>query len=151
METEQWKPNLWHANMLWRAAKDVNGIAIADVNGDGKLDVATASDGTWSSASVFLGNGDGTFQTPVSYYAPDATSIANFNGKPDLLVADEYDSSAWVLLGNGKGIFQPAVAYATDWQPQGLVVADFNKDANLDFVAARSKPNSPRGGNRRTD
>jgi len=121
--------------------KGVNGIAIADVNGDGNLDVAAASDGSWSGASVFLGNGDGTFQTPLSYYAPNATSIAiaNFNGKPDLLVTDEYDSTAWVLLGNGKGTFQPAVSYATDWQPQGLVVADFNKDGNLDFAAGSTR------------
>jgi len=122
-------------------SKGVNGIAIADVNGDGKLDVATASDGTWSGASVFLGNGDGTFQAPVSYYAPYASAIAigNLNGKPDLVLADEQDSSIWVLLGNGEGTFQPGVAYATDWQPQGLVLADLNGDGNPDFAVGNER------------
>ncbi|HXC42453.1 MAG TPA: FG-GAP-like repeat-containing protein [Candidatus Dormibacteraeota bacterium] len=121
--------------------KGVNGLAVGDVNGDSKLDVVTASDGTGAGASVFLGNGDGTFQAPVSYYAPYAASIAiaKLNGEPDLVLTDFQDSTTWVLLGNGKGVFQPAVAYATDWEPQGLALADFNKDGNLDFAVGSSR------------
>ena len=36
-------------------------MAVADVNGDGKLDIIVANHGT-STVSVLLGNGDGTFQ-----------------------------------------------------------------------------------------
>lgn len=49
-------------------------IAVADLNGDGKLDLVVGNRcadsgcaGGHSSVSVLLGNGDGTFQTAVSY------------------------------------------------------------------------------------
>ena len=41
--------------------------------------------------SVLLGNGDGTFQAAVNFVrgsAPASVAVANFNGKPDLAVAD---------------------------------------------------------------
>jgi hypothetical protein len=66
-------------------------VAVADVNGDGKLDLLVAGGAT---VDVFLGNGDGTFQGAVSFaeggtYAYSvAASDVNGDGKPDLLVAD---------------------------------------------------------------
>jgi hypothetical protein len=42
-------------------------VAVADFNGDGKLDLAVAGEG---GISVLLGNGDGTFQTAVNYHVP---------------------------------------------------------------------------------
>jgi hypothetical protein len=46
-------------------------VAIADLNGDHKLDLLTCaySNFTIGVADVFLGNGDGTFQAPVTYTA----------------------------------------------------------------------------------
>lgn len=112
-----------------------SGIAAADLNRDGKLDIVmTADSGAW----VFLGNGDGTFQTAKNYpFAHgDSVTIADLNGdkKLDLVAADYQDSTVFVLLGNGNGTFKPAVAYATDWNPQSVVLADFNGDAKLDFA-----------------
>jgi hypothetical protein len=111
-----------------------NGVAIADLNGDGNLDVVTAAQ--VGAVNVFLGNGDGTFKPAVSYPVPYATTIAiaDLNGKQDLIVADFVESTTWVLLGNGDGTFKPGVAYATDQGDQGLAVADFNKDGKLDFA-----------------
>jgi hypothetical protein len=114
-----------------------NGVAIADLNGDGNLDVVTAA---WQGfdVNVFLGNGDGTFQPAVGYSVPYATTIAiaDLRGgkKLDLVVTDDIESTTWVLLGNGDGTFQPGVAYATDNGDQGLAVADFNQDGKLDFA-----------------
>lgn len=112
-----------------------NGVAIADLNGDGNLDVVTAA-WTGDVVNVFLGNGDGTFKPAVAYPVPyaETIAIADLNGKQDLIVADYVESTTWVLLGNGDGTFQPGVAYATDEGDQGLVVADFNGDGNLDFA-----------------
>jgi hypothetical protein len=111
-----------------------NGVAIADLNGDGNLDVVTAAQ--VGAVNVFMGNGDGTFQPAVGYSLPYATTIAiaDLNGKPDLLVTDYVESTTWVLSGNGDGTFQPGVAYATDNGDQGLALADFNLDGKLDFA-----------------
>ncbi len=44
------------------------GIAVADLNGDGLFDLAVANERS-NDVSVLLGNGDGTFQTPQSFAA----------------------------------------------------------------------------------
>ena len=85
-----------------------------------------------------MGNGDGTFQTVVTYGSggSDAISVAvadvNGDGKPDLMVANECGDSkcatsgtVGVLLGNGDGTFQTAVTYGSGGQRTASVaVAD---------------------------
>jgi hypothetical protein len=79
---------------------DCQGTLIAkDLNGDGKLDLA-ALNGYFlgcskDTVSVFLGNGDGTFQTGVNYPTGDpANSLAlgdfNGDGNPDLAIENGY-------------------------------------------------------------
>src|SRR4029077_16324637 len=85
-------------------------VAVGDFNQDGKLDIAVGCD---QRVQIFLGNGDGTFLTSVSYaYGDNAYSIAtadlNHDGKLDLVVAS--GDTVSVQLGNGDGTFQPAVS-----------------------------------------
>jgi hypothetical protein len=92
-------------------------VVAADLQGDGRLDLVVTNKGdpygNGGVVSVFAGNGDGTFQAPVSYAAgllPWSVAVADFNGDgvPDLAVANRGSHDVSVLLGNGDGTFQPA-------------------------------------------
>jgi len=126
---------------------EAGSIAVADVNGDGKLDLVVAND-YLGSVGVLLGNGDGTFQTAVVYRADGADSVAiadvNGDGKPDLLVANacardncSNDGELSVWLGNGDGTFQTAVSYDSGGVLADTVkVMDVNGDGKPDLVVA---------------
>ena len=127
-------------------------VAVADVNGDGKLDLLLANEcGTdicsTGAVGVLLSNGDGTFRAAVDYSSgatPTSVTVSDVNGdgKLDLLVANSCFSSVCagtvdVLLGNGDGTFQPAVAYGSGGEfPSSVVVADVNGDGKLDLLVA---------------
>lgn len=125
-------------------------ITIGDVNADGHPDLVVAllcQDQTCGTGglNLFFGNGDGTFQAPVSYSAGgyDAASavIADINGdgNPDLSVANTASfngpGQVNVLLGNGNGTFQAAASFPSDANaPHDLALADLNGDGKPDAV-----------------
>jgi hypothetical protein len=121
-------------------------IAVVDLNGDGKQDLAVAN--TDNSVSVLLGNGDGTFQIHVDYptaASPFSVAMGDFNGdaKQDLAVANSGDNSVSILLGNGDGTLQdPRPYFATGTNPQSLAVADFNGDGKPDLAVANEYDHS---------
>jgi hypothetical protein len=136
-------------------------IVAGDFNGDGNLDLAvTNGDCTPpvedappqcnpSTVSIFLGNGDGTFQPQATYSVgtlPASIVTADFNGdgKLDLAIVNVFDSTISILLGNGDGTFQPQVTYTAPSTGDGeislpsLVLGDFNGDGNIDLAVASS-------------
>jgi hypothetical protein len=124
-------------------------LTVADVNGDGKADVvignlcADASCAGNGVVAVLLGNGDGTFNAPLTYGSGGRTlwpvvADVNADGKPDIVVANGNGSSGvGILLGNGDGTFQPVVTYPTgEKYVSALAVADVNGDGKPDVVVS---------------
>jgi FG-GAP-like repeat len=137
--------------------KFARSIAVADVNGDRKLDLlvanycvieSTCSGGGPGAVDVLLGNGDGTFQPAATYSsgADDANSIAvadiNGDGNPDLLVINQCadlinctTGAVGVLLGGDDGTFQPPATYSSGgYSAQSIAVADVNGDNKPDLL-----------------
>jgi hypothetical protein len=119
-------------------------VAVADLNRDGKPDLAVANESGSSAGftvSVLLGNADGTFQAHVDYETatqPSSVVVADFNrdGKPDMALSATGFVS--VLLGNGDGSFQPRVDYPVTPDSGYLAVADFNRDGAADLAVTNS-------------
>ena len=79
-------------------------MTLGDFNGDGHLDLAVAHQGE-SGVSVLLGNGDGSFQAPLTFgvgIAPTSVAVGDFNadGKQDLAVANSSSGDVSVLINN---------------------------------------------------
>ena len=84
---------------------------MADLNGDGKADLAVAS-GT--GVSVLLNNGNGTFGAPASYGSgtnPSSVAAGDLNGDGKIDLAVGSGDRASVLLNLGNGTFAAAVNY----------------------------------------
>jgi Bacterial Ig-like domain (group 3)/FG-GAP-like repeat len=130
----------------------VNGggrFAIADVNNDGKLDViAVVRTNSFNSAlAVFLGNGDGTFGSPIISAGPTNNAlfpglnarmgIADFDGDGavDIVISDVADDTISFLSGDNAGHFTLKQTFFDGNNPQNITVADLNGDGHPDFIA----------------
>jgi hypothetical protein len=151
------KPSTAHillaqANGTYLAAANVSmsgydeSCVLDDFNQDHHLDLACSEySASGSLIQLFLGNGDGTFQTPIMSPVlnlsltdpyPFLVKVGDLNGDgfPDLL-EEEFNGNAQALLGDGKGNFTPAPGGPLVATLGGglTLVADLNGDGHPDL------------------
>lgn len=123
--------------------------ALYDYNGDGKLDlcVANRNDNT---VSIYLGNGNGTFQeNPIGVYPvgkePAAVASVAMRRNSDVLdiaVPNFGDGTVTILLGNGDGTFTVGQTIPTGSASEYVIPGDFDRDGNVDLAIANRGSNT---------
>jgi uncharacterized delta-60 repeat protein/gliding motility-associated-like protein len=120
------------------------GIAIGDLDGDGKADLAVANEIS-NNVSVFLNNstaGNISFAPKVNFNTastPTAISITDVNGdgKPDLSVADLSVALISFLKNistTGNISFAPSVDFPSDSSPLSVALGDIDGDTKPDCL-----------------
>ena len=127
------------------ASWGARGVAIGDLNGDGRKDLAVSWGGSAPAAvSVFPQRADGTLgpiTTLASSDYPGAIEIADLNrdGRLDVVVAHDGWGSVGLYLQGSNGGLQDEQRYTgTDGSDnlQGLALGDLNGDGRLDIAQA---------------
>lgn len=122
-------------------------IAAGDFNRDGNMDIAVAGGGPVKSGTaqlqVFLGNGQGSFQTGTSVSFPSGFSTltgtladANGDGIPDIILALKSDKQeeVAVFLGNGGGTFTQLPVQPLTLAVDGMIAGHFRGTTAVDLL-----------------
>jgi hypothetical protein len=143
-------------------AEYTNSVELADINGDGMVDILFANGGDYEApgkpefSRVYLNQGAGNMFKEVTkdVFGPEpmlavrAIRVADVSGDghPDILVASSYQTQSRLYLGNGKGAFTDVTAKQL---PQGKAsigdakFGDADGDGDLDVILADWGPGSP--------
>jgi len=116
-------------------------VALADFNGDGRIDIAVSNFDS-DTIAVFLNNGNGTFAAPVltavqipNGLGPIVAGDFNEDGKPDLIAATiSGPQQDIVLLGKGDGTFTQSGSIPNSGGFNQGQAVDLNGDKHLDLV-----------------
>jgi len=151
------KPGTFEPPVLIASLPGVGAVAVEDLDGDGKLDIAVATD---AGISILIQNASapGIFLPAVDYAAgSQPTSIAvgdlNGDGRPDLALAN-YGSpdgaikgSASILLQDptAPGKFLPATDYVTGFRSLSLAIGDLDGDGRMDIAVANPVTSGSKG------
>jgi len=119
---------------------NAHGTAVADLNEDGKADLAIANAGS-STVTVLLGDGSGSFGAAAQFATgttPKSVAAADLNddGNLDLATANQSANTVSVLLGDGSGSFGSATGYPVCSGTHEVAVGNFNGDGRPDLAAA---------------
>ena len=119
-------------------------VAVADVNDDGALDVATGSGASFgcasiATASVLLNRGDGTLGPKHKYRTGRCPTVAlgdlDGDGRPELVTGNEVSNTVSVLHNRGDGTFASRRDYRVE-EPASLSIGDLDHDGRQDVASA---------------
>jgi len=126
-----------------------NGLAVADMNGDGFLDIIAPPEraGGTGAPAIFLGDGKGHWRywqearwTHALDYGAVAAGDFNKDGKMDLAFAVHL-RGIFVVLNDGKGTFNDvSEGLPRDFPTRRLLVKDVDGDGYPDIVALSEGP-----------
>ncbi|MBK9063173.1 MAG: VCBS repeat-containing protein [Acidobacteria bacterium] len=117
------------------------GLALADFDGDGIVDVVAATSGSNGTVSFLKGDGRGAFASALTSQtqAGDASLLAaadlDGNGLPDLVTGSD---GIWVSLQTSPGHFGKAERFPIGYPVTALAIADVNDDGFPDILATQS-------------
>src|SRR5262249_9571980 len=136
-------------------------MATGDFTGNSNLGLAVLNQGSGGpndveSVTILPGNGDGTFQHPLTVPLPSggaANSIAaaDFNGDgrtdlaitaPSLVLPDGTVGAVLILLGNGDGTFRAVAPIPEPGTPSAIVAAAFTPNGPIDLAVADTGANT---------
>jgi hypothetical protein len=122
--------------------RNPSAVAVSDLNGDHKLDLLFGNSSNFrndNSVAILLGNGDGTFQSPVVYAvaaggSPSSISVTDVNqdGRSDLAVF--WGGTVYFFFGNGDGTFQNGPSVVAGTLRFFSTIGDFNQDGKVDLL-----------------
>ena len=116
-------------------------LALADLDGDGRLDIVTANS-VEGSITVLLRTAT-AFQPAVNYKAgagASALALADVNGdgKTDVVVANGQANTVQVFLNQGSGTLVAPLSFVVGSSPSRVSIGDLNGDGKPDLAVACS-------------
>ena len=142
-------PLVFRDALTVRLPGDPHTAALADVEGDGDLDLVAGNNN--EGISVYRNDGAGTFAAPENYPTGAAGlgnsfSIAvtdlDTDGDPDIASADNSASRVQILLNDGSGVYGPPMSFRTGASPFHVTTGDFDADGHVDVASANESHNN---------
>jgi hypothetical protein len=123
---------------LWPSSSYTLDVAIGDLNGDGRNDLAVAFSTQAGAVSVLINQGNRAFAAPVNYNLCSSSSgvaIGDLDGDGDNDLADVNQCfKSGILLNNGQGSFTYNGSFGNGYGSKSIALADFNRDGFKDIA-----------------
>ncbi|MFO1035880.1 MAG: VCBS repeat-containing protein [Geminicoccaceae bacterium] len=144
-----------------KTAEYTNAVELADIDGDGRVDILLANGGNYQEpgppelSRVFLNQGPGKmFKVVAQQVLPEpmeaarAIRVADLSGDgiPDIVVGTSYSTRSRLFLGEGQGRFRDATSNnlpQIDASVGDVKVGDADGDGDLDLLLADWAPGDP--------
>ena len=127
-----------------RCSREFSSVNVTDIDRDGNPDLLRTNNGL---VSVRLGNGDGTFRSPVQLsrvvaVPPSIVLDVNGDGRPDVVTCGVLPfDGGWavgVALSNNDLTLQDKIDYPTQYSCSFIAAGDINHDNTIDFMMLTS-------------